>query len=189
MVETRKEIIRRLTHRVFDQPIIQNQFRSTYVEAMVEPHLAEVGWQYVGNDWNGWDFERNHERLEIKQSAAIQTWSFGRGATTRPVFDIAPRTGYFTNDAANWICKPGRLAHIYIFAWHGVLPDAPLSDHDPFPTDHRDPEQWEFYVSLEHDLPKQKTISLSKLTARYLAQPISINALAEKLAIPIDTNS
>lgn len=69
------EIALRLAARLFDQPLIQNQYRSAFVEAMIEPYLARSGWRYVGDNWAGWDFE--HEigtRLELKQSAAWQTW-------------------------------------------------------------------------------------------------------------------
>jgi hypothetical protein len=88
------EIVMRLAERLFDRKIIQNQFRSTYVEAMIEPHLTPDGWRYSADDWAGWDFERGDEKLEVKQSAAHQTWT--RDKPTSPVFDIAERSGYFT---------------------------------------------------------------------------------------------
>ena len=61
------EIAERLAKRLFDTPIIQNQFRSTFVEAMLEPVLEETGWKYTGDGWSGWDFERaDGARLEVK---------------------------------------------------------------------------------------------------------------------------
>jgi hypothetical protein len=89
------EVAIRLAARLFDQRLIQNQFRSTYIEAMIEPYLVPDGWSYVGDGWSGWDFERGKDRLEVKQSAAHQTWSEARNIQTRGAFDIAARTGYF----------------------------------------------------------------------------------------------
>jgi hypothetical protein len=40
------EIARRLAEKLFDQPLIQNQFRSTYIEAMIGPCLEPEGWRY-----------------------------------------------------------------------------------------------------------------------------------------------
>jgi hypothetical protein len=39
------EVALRLASKLFDQRIIQNQFRSTYVEAMIEPYLEPDGWR------------------------------------------------------------------------------------------------------------------------------------------------
>ena len=50
--------------------LIQNQFRSAYIEAMIEPYLEPDGWRYVGDGWSGWGFERGahvKDRLEVKQ--------------------------------------------------------------------------------------------------------------------------
>lgn len=51
-------------------------------------------WTYVGADWGGWDFESaDYHRLEIKQSAAKQSWA--QAGPSRGVFDIAPRSGRY----------------------------------------------------------------------------------------------
>jgi hypothetical protein len=79
---------------IFDQKLIGNQYRSAFIEAMVEPYLEARGWRYAGDGWSGWDFEhREGSRLEIKQSAAQQTWSGAGQLVTRGAFDITPRTG------------------------------------------------------------------------------------------------
>jgi hypothetical protein len=150
------EIALRLAAKLFDQRLIQNQYRSAYIEAMIEPHLKPDGWRYVGDDWRGWDFEcgeRLEDRLEVKQSAAHQTWSEADNVRTRGIFDIAARTGYFSG--SKFIQMSGRCAGTYVFAWN------PVYGAD---TDHRDPNQWEFYVVSASLLPEgQRTISLSKI--------------------------
>jgi hypothetical protein len=91
------EIALRLAALLFDQQLIQNQFRSAFVEAMIEPYLARDGWQYCGGNWSGWDFQ--HElgtRLELKQSAAWQTWDpvkLKKVATEQRVAELPPKPG------------------------------------------------------------------------------------------------
>ena len=180
-LETPERTRQRLAERLFGQPIIQNQFRSTYVEAMIEPYLTKAGWRFVGSDWNGWDFQRDEKRLEVKQSAAVQSWSFGRETLTRPSYDIATRTGYFENGGADWVSHEGRPAHVYIFAWHGVRPSAPLKMHSASPVDHRNPSQWDFHVVAERSLPDQRTISLASLIKTCSVESVQIEELARQV--------
>jgi len=127
------EIAERLAKRLFDGPVIENQYRSAFVEEMINPSLEAFGWKYAGGSWCGWDFERDDgARLEVKQSAAIQTWSNARKIKTRGAFDIASRTGYFSEEGAKWNPIAGRPADVYAFAWNPG-------------NDHRDPDQWEFF--------------------------------------------
>ncbi len=153
----------------YQQRVMNNVHRSEYAEAIVVLALRESGWIRM-KPWNGWDCE--HEsglRLEVKQSAAAQTW--GGGEKRRfPRFDIAPRKGFWEADE-NWVplSEPGRLADIYVFAWQGEEGEK---------ADQRDPARWEFYVIPERDLPaKQKTISLPAL--RRLAVLCSVDGLAK----------
>ena len=152
------EIALRLAARLFDQPLIETQFRSAFVEAMVEPYLRLGGWRYVGDGWSGWDFERaDGKRLEIRQSAAHQTWSDPRQTKTKGSFDIAERTSHFERSRSDWRSAKGRPADVYVFAWNGSYGEA---------TDHRDPTQWLFFVIPTARLPaRQKTISLARVQA------------------------
>jgi hypothetical protein len=152
------DVALRLAGRIFDKPLIENQYRSAFVEEMVEPYLRSYGWRYTGDSWGGWDFERDDSsRLEIKQSAAHQTWSDARHIRTRGSFDIAERKGYFHEGGSKWVAERGRCAQTYVFAWNSRY------GRD---TDHRDPTQWEFYVLPTATLPEtQKTISLSRIKA------------------------
>jgi len=166
------EIALRLASRIFDQPLIGNQYRSAFIEAMIEPYLAPFGWSYTGDNWSGWDFERSDgSRLEVKQSAAKQTWSAPRNLQTRGAFDIAARTGYFDDTGFNAIS--GRSAQTYVFAWNPVYgPD----------TDHRNPDQWEFYVVPATLLPVgQRTIVLSKI--KKLAAPVNLDQLSDAMEL------
>lgn len=146
-------LIPRITHRLFDRAVMQNNIRSIYVEHMVEALLGE-GWALTSGDWASWDLAGpDGVRAEIKQAAARQSWHREGARLSSPRFDIAARTGRY-EDGETWIAEPGRPAHLYIFAWHDVADET---------CDQRAPEQWRFYLAREADLPAQKSISLGRL--------------------------
>ena len=45
------EIALRLACRIFDQKLIGNQYRSAFIEAMIEPLLEPRGWRYAGEQF------------------------------------------------------------------------------------------------------------------------------------------
>ena len=152
------DAVGQLIRERYDQRIMSNLIRPHYVEFMVGAAL-DGEWRVISADWAGWDLEHTGgARVEIKQSAALQTWT-GRqsldGRTTRGCFDVRRRTGYWTDNGARWIASDGRCADLFIFAWHPVT--------DRASADQRDPWQWQFHVVLERDLPAQKTISLTTI--------------------------
>lgn len=159
-------VVERVSAEAFGNPLVTNSLRSMVVEAMLALGLP-TGWRWCGADWAGWDLE--HEdgtRLEVKQSAARQTWAAPKRPSA-PVFDIRERTGWW--QGAVWNDGAGRHAHIYVFAHH------PVADNT---ADHRDPSQWKFYVLPTGSLPGSKGLSLAKL--RGLAEARSFGeALAE----------
>lgn len=154
-----QEIITEIVGELYDKPVMNNLTRPIFVERLLA-RLLHGQWLCVGSDWGGWDLENSNSkaRVEVKQSAARQSWSDGpksKGQPTKPIFDIAERTGYYTNGGSEWVTCAGRPADLYIFAWH--------PGYDPKDAvDHRDPEQWKFYVVAERDLPTgQKSIGLA----------------------------
>jgi hypothetical protein len=140
----------------FGSPVVQNNLRALVVEAIIDCALSPT-WRWVSKDWAGWDFEHSESRvrLEVKQSAARQTWRAPPNPTS-PRFDIRERSGYW-DDGATWVDQAGRLAQIYIFAHHPVTDDT---------ADHRDAMQWRFYVVTASALPSAVgSIGLSRLAA------------------------
>ncbi len=154
-----------------------NSFRGLVVEAIVAEAL-EPDWKWVSSDWSSWDFEHQIGlRLEVKQSAALQSWHTVEPKRWLPRFDINDRTGRW--EGANWLAEEGRSAQIYVFATHD-LTDAKIADH-------RNPSQWDFYVIDERSLPRQKTIGFSGI--RQLAKPCkfrnlhnTVNAVSSNLS-------
>jgi len=181
MSEFSDQIIQQIVHDFYDTRIMSNLVRPHYVERMVAAALGD-GWRLVSADWAGWDIQ-GHDgiRLEVKQSAARQTWTGHpslEGRSTRGVFDIAPRTGYWTDGGAQWLVSSGRPADVYIFAWHPVE-DAALADH-------RESAQWQFFVVPEAELPTaQKTISLSTVRRRW--EPFGFHYIPAKVAEAISS--
>lgn len=162
----RETIRARASEVAFGSTIIQNNLRALVVEAIVD-YALKPSWRWCSQDWSGWDFE--HEsgvRLEVKQSAARQTWTAPKSRQL-PRFDIRERTGYWEN-GTTWIAQRGRYAKIYIFAHH------PVADES---ADHRDPLQWHFHVVGASNLPPARSIGLSAVQA--LSQAYDWNGLLE----------
>jgi hypothetical protein len=102
----------------------------------------------------------------VKQSAARQSWSSAAKRRPVPRFDIAERTGYWES-GTTWIASPGRFADLYVFAYHPIAHEG---------ADHRNPDQWVFYVVPTRSLPNTKTASLP--TIEQLSPRIRISDLA-----------
>lgn len=156
----------RLIEALIGRPVVSNAFRGTLAEAIIAEAL-EPTWRWCADGWASFDFEGpNGVGLEVKQSAARQSWHTENCKPCVPRFDIAERTGYWT-DTSKWVERPGRAAAIYVFAYHPIF-DAAVADH-------RDHEQWEFYVVPASALPVQKSIGLTAVRA--LAPPVRFGGL------------
>lgn len=160
-------LIRRLTERLYGSPIIRNDARGELVEEIVATAL-EPEWQHCATDWASCDLIHSARKIgiQVKQSAARQTWHKANARAPRPCFSIKEKAGRW-QDGDRWIEERSRNAEIFIFAWHPGVDGL---------ADHRDPDQWEFYVVLERALPAQSSISLSRI--RQLTEPVRIGGLA-----------
>ncbi len=83
-------LIARLTHRLFGSPILLNSFRGEVGEEMVAMAL-EPEWEHCAGDWAAFDFRhgRSGLRIQVKQSAARQSWHKDNCPPPRPRFSIA----------------------------------------------------------------------------------------------------
>ena len=154
-------IVTRLTHRLFGAPLLRNSIRGEWVEEMMAVAL-EPEWALCAGDWGACDLAQVNGplRIQVKQSAARQSWHGDASPPPRPTFSIAHKTGRY--DGPTWIAERSRNADLFIFAWLPVTDDT---------ADHRDPGQWLFYVVPERDLPAQKSLSLARL--QRLAEPVA----------------
>ena len=177
-------IIAKLVAAFYGKPLINNVDRGRYVECMIVLALGDR-WKLTNEvwDWSPWDIQGPYgARIEIKQSASLQTWSTGHGAPTprSPSFDIAARKERWTKGGDHPSYVPGRPADIYVFAWHPV--------RDPETADHRDPGQWRFFVVPEERLPReQNTLSLNPL--KELSEELCYEQLASDVAAKLPVPS
>jgi hypothetical protein len=150
-IPTVDEIRAKVCAAAFGNPLIENSFRGFVAEMIIGSALGSE-WRLCSADWSGWDFEHTSGcRLEVKQSAARQTWAAPKKPSA-PNFVIRERKGYY--EGAKFVEQAGRLAHIYVFAYHPIRDDS---------ADHRDPNQWRFHVVPATRLPPNKTIGLVRV--------------------------
>ena len=161
---TAADIAHQAAQAIFGQKLINNVFRGYVAEAIVAAAL-EPEWTWCSADFASCDFERpDGMRLEVKQSAVLQSWSTKAPTRITGSFDVTARQGYW--DGLSWVAEPGRRAHLYVLAHHLVIDDS---------ADHRDLSQWLFYVLPATQLPPIKTISIGSL--QRLTSPCSFDAL------------
>ncbi len=166
-------VVERLFDRLYNRRIIDNVDRGVYLEYLIELVLQELdpAWECMPG-WSMWDLahKRSRARIEVKQSAKRQTWSVGsQSLGSAPRFGIAPTKWYWGNpEGASVETEPQRWADLYVFAYH------PEGDQNV--ADHRLPDQWEFYLVPERELPAQKSIGLNPV--RSLGSPCRFETLA-----------
>lgn len=165
---TKDDIISKAASTIFGKPLVTNVYRSVIVEAIISAALP-AEWTWCSADYFEYDFvHADGTRLEVKQSAIKQTWQ--TAGTPRPQWDIAERKTLWVDNKR--IDAPGRNADIYVLGLHEVTDDT---------ADHREPNQWRFYVVPTFKLPAtSKTIGLGPV--RRLANPVNYLGLADAVA-------
>ena len=80
----------------FGSPLVENGYRGLVAEIIIWKALAP-DWHLCSGGWNGWDLQHMSGcRLEVKQSAARQTWAAPK-KPKNPSFGIPEKTGYYEN--------------------------------------------------------------------------------------------
>jgi hypothetical protein len=166
-----QDVMSKAASATFGRPLITNVHRGLVAEAIVASAL-EPEWRWCSQDYSSWDFERaDGAKLEVKQSAARQSWAAAGASPSTCSFDIASRTGRWEN-GVDWVAEPGRSANLYVFAHHPVAHRT---------ADHRNPAQWRFYVIATQRLPNTRRLSLPRLTD--LGQACTFAQLRQSVAI------
>jgi hypothetical protein len=170
-----QDVVTKASDAAFGKPLVTNVLRGQVVEAIAALAL-EPDWKWCSANFASWDFQREDGlRLEVKQSAFRQSW--GTPATTKisPSFDVKARTGRW--EGTKFVEESGRAADIYILAYH---------DRGDAGADHRDPQQWEFFVLPSAVIPPVARISLGSV--RRLTDSVQIAQLAvrvERVALSV----
>ena len=110
-------LINRLTDRLFGAPLLRNSIRGELVEEMVAVAL-EPEWALCAGDWGACDLMQvgGPLRIQVKQSAARQSWHADDSPLPRPRFSIALKTGRY--EGAVLIAERSRTGK----GRHGVNP-------------------------------------------------------------------
>ena len=155
------DVVSQASQAVFGKPLVVNVWRAVLVETLISLALPS-DWTWCSADYAGWDFQHaDGTRLEVKQSAARQSWQASTARPGNPRFDIARRAGAW--NGSTWLRSSERVryADLYVLAYH------PVADAT---ADHRKPDQWTFHVIDAAMLPATKSLSIA--SARQLAAPI-----------------
>ncbi len=165
----RQNALDRLVARLYGQSIIRNVLRGELVEQFVLDALGE-GWLAAG-DWEAWDIQSadGKHRIQVKQSAARQNWAEADCKPSKARFSIKGTMAW--TEAGGWAGDISRQATLYIFAWHPFVNAS---------ADHRDPDQWEFYLIATDKLPNQNSMGLSMIKS--LCVLSTANELSRRLA-------
>jgi hypothetical protein len=107
MIPTADEIAAKAGALAYGKPLIENSYRGLIVEIMIGEALG-ADWRHCSGDWRGWDFEHVEGcRLEVKQSAARQTWA-APAKLSPPSFDTPRADGslrWRDLDSSRWTAR------------------------------------------------------------------------------------
>ena len=139
---------------MFKGDIVENRWRGDLVEEIVSQAIGHSAWRHCSENWNSWDFEQisGPLKIQVKQAALRQVGTETPSVAVR--FGIKKAKGYYIGNEWKQLPEPGRIAEIYLFAFH---PDGSEK------ANHWDVNAWKFYGLREVDLPSQQSISFCDL--------------------------
>jgi hypothetical protein len=142
--------IQQLTDRYIKEflgsPILDNTLRGYWLEVMLAEALGPRC-RLVSAGWHLWDLQFGPSdrecpariRIQVRNTAALQTWSKGVTSACQWILASRPAPAYFGRDHPHVPCESaGYLCDVFILAHH--------PGSDPTKADHRDPYQWRFFV-------------------------------------------
>lgn len=145
---TAQSIKSRFFREAFDKPLLDNTMRGLWCEFMIAEALGPEC-RAVGFGWHPWDLQIGPDsgtlperiRIQVKNSAALQSWNATSGKLSRSSYNIGwrRRPAYFDRDFPDVPCEEtGFLCDLFILCHH------PAQAVET--ADHRAPEQWQFYL-------------------------------------------
>lgn len=138
----------RFFREAFSRPLLDNTLRGLWCEFMLCEALGPAC-RAVGLAWHPWDLQIGPDtadvpdrvRIQVKNSAVLQTWNEQEGKPSSPLFNLTwrRRPSYFERTHREVPCESeGFLCDLFILCLH------PVADWQA--ADHRDPLQWVFYL-------------------------------------------
>ena len=162
---SKAQVLERLQSELLYSRVIENSLRGYVCEAMIAEALGESA-HLVSNGWHPWDIQigpSNAEfpkriRIQVKNSAALQTWQTNSTERTDCQFVLSYRNRpqYFERDNPGVPCEErGFLCDLYALCHH------PISDIKE--ADQTAPEQWKVFLVPTN--PKLEAISAREFSA------------------------
>jgi len=132
----------------FGTHLLDNTVRGLWCEFMIAEALGPEC-SAVGLGWHPWDLQIGPDaasmperiRIQIKNSAALQSWNVASGTRTKCSYSLTWRRppAYFSAYFPHTPCEDaGFLCDVFVLCHHPV--------EDPERADHRDPTQWRFFL-------------------------------------------
>ena len=137
--------------------LLSNAFRGTIAEYLVANDLGVASGARA--EWDAYDLtSKDGTKIEVKSAAYLQSWN--QTALSPIRFSIGPSRAW-SSETGQFEEEVKRQADVYVFC---------LLDHkDKATVDPLNVDQWKFYVlpraSLDAQVPRQKTIGLTRLLA------------------------
>lgn len=146
---TAAEIADAAARTAFGGPIVSNVYRALVAEAIVAAVL-EPRWRRAGAIGSASAFERGRYRLEVRQAAALRAMDEEPRREHEIGFDVRPRPE--AQEPRTRAAREAGATTTFLFAFHG--------EGDPDFADHRDPEQWRFFLVPRQALPTRWRVTL-----------------------------
>ena len=142
----------RLMSEFFDKPILENNLRGYWCEAMVAEALGKDCHVSSGG-WAPWDLQIGKHsdlypdriRIQVKNSARLQTWHGPEAVGSQSSFNLVYRgcPAYWERDYSDRACeKSGFLCDVFALCFHSHTGRETI--------DQRDPAQWSVYLISAH---------------------------------------
>lgn len=141
-------IRRRVVDEFLAARLLDNNLRGYWCEAMVAEAIGPAC-KIVSGGWHAWDLQIGPDagvfprrlRIQVKNSTRLQSWNVATGKPSETIFQLTwrRRPYYFARDFPGVPCEEtGFMCDLFILCHHPVEIGSDA--------DHRDPEQWEFYL-------------------------------------------
>ena len=162
--------------------LVDNRNRGIFAEWIVGQALGAISAGDVRHEWDAYDLQYGHIKVEVKASGRDQSWK--SDSRSKPRFDISPRTWSWVVETDELIehDPPARIADVYVFCFH--VPERATNENV------RDPASWKFWVvtkeKLDNELGPQNSVGVSTLDS--LATPVQYSAIRTEVDRSIISN-
>lgn len=183
-------IQKRLVTEFFDKPVMENNLRGYWCEAMVAEQLGPTC-AITSGSWAPWDLQIGKDsdnfpdriRIQVKNSARLQAWHGTNSNPSVAQFNLTYRAlpSYWIRDFPERPSDPeGFQCDVFALCFH--------DNHDILTADQRDPKQWRvFLLSANHadgDITESEYLSCKK-AFKVSGRPVTLQRRPDTMMIGI----